>query len=140
MCTDALLLHCCLLMMPFLWNRHPEESHSAVPGKRHLLTTPRCMQDIGKVMQPILGTGVLLTRCSCWYSDAEDATQQLLGSADTLLGCTRLLPPHMLEAVRMKDANQHDPSWAAVQSVEFHPLGQLLMTAGLDKRLHLFQV
>ena len=40
----------------------------------------------------------------------------------------------------MKDANQHGPSRAAVQSVEFHPLGQLLMTAGLDKRLRLFQV
>ena len=51
-----------------------------------------------------------------------------------------MLPPHMLEAVRVKDANQQEPSRAAVQSVEFHPSGQLLMTAGLDKRLRLFQV
>ena len=67
-------------------------------------------------------------------------TQQLLGSADALLGRSRVLPPHMLETVRMKDANQQDPSRAVVQSVEFHPMGQLLMTAGLDKRLRLFQV
>ena len=98
------------------------------------------MQGIGKVMPQQPGNDIFLTLCSCWYRNAEDVTQQLLSSAGTLLGCSRVLPPHMLEAVRVKDANQQDPSRAAVQSVEFHPLGQLLMTAGLDKRLRLFQV
>jgi U3 small nucleolar RNA-associated protein 18 len=45
-----------------------------------------------------------------------------------------------LEMCRMKDANQHGPSNAVVQSVQFHPNGQLLLTAGLDKTLRLFQV
>jgi U3 small nucleolar RNA-associated protein 18 len=50
------------------------------------------------------------------------------------------LPPGSIETARMKDANQHAPHEAVVQSVEFHPSGQLLMTAGLDKRVRLFQV
>lgn len=51
-----------------------------------------------------------------------------------------LLPQGSLEIVRMKDANQHAPSNAVVQSVQFHPNGQLMLTAGLDKTLRLFQV
>ena len=140
MYTDNLLLHCCLLMMPFPTENAIQKSRMAVPGKWHLMTTLHCMQDIIRVMQQLLGTSILLTLCSCWYRAADDVTQQLLGSAGTLLGRSCLLPPHTLEAVRVKDANQQDPSLAAVQSVEFHPLGQLLMTAGLDKRLRLFQV
>ena len=98
------------------------------------------VQDTGKVMQDLLGISVLLALCSCWYRDAEDVAQQLLGSAGTLLGQSCLLPPHMLEAVRVKDANQQVPSRAAVQSVEFQPFRQLLVTAGLDKQLRLFKV
>ncbi|RHY53849.1 hypothetical protein DYB34_003426, partial [Aphanomyces astaci] len=41
---------------------------------------------------------------------------------------------------RVKDANQHGQSNAVVQSVQFHPNGQLLLTAGLDKALRLFQI
>lgn len=40
----------------------------------------------------------------------------------------------------MKDANIQEPSSAVVQSVDFHLTGQLLLTAGLDKRLRFFQV
>ena len=40
----------------------------------------------------------------------------------------------------LADANKAEPSTAVVRCVEFHPNGQLLLTAGLDKRLRLFQV
>ena len=40
----------------------------------------------------------------------------------------------------LADANKAEPSASVVRSVEFHPNGQLLLTAGLDKRLRLFQV
>lgn len=46
----------------------------------------------------------------------------------------------MIETTRLRDANQQEPSSSVVQSVEFHPAGRLLLTAGLDKRLRLFQV
>ena len=39
----------------------------------------------------------------------------------------------------MRDANIAEPSKAVVQSIEFHPQGQVLMTAGMDKRLRFFQ-
>ena len=39
----------------------------------------------------------------------------------------------------MRDANIAEPSKAVVQSIEFHPDGQVLMTAGMDKKLRFFQ-
>ena len=40
----------------------------------------------------------------------------------------------------LADANKAEPCDAVVQSIQFHPNGQLLLTAGLDKRLRLFNV
>jgi U3 small nucleolar RNA-associated protein 18 len=40
----------------------------------------------------------------------------------------------------VKDANIVEPSEAVVRSVEFHKNGQLLMTAGFDKKLRFFQI
>jgi WD40 repeat protein len=45
-----------------------------------------------------------------------------------------------VQVTPLADANKAEPSTAVVRSVEFHPNGQLLLTAGLDKRLRLFQV
>lgn len=64
----------------------------------------------------------------------------MLASAGPLLARGALLPAGLLEATRVRDANIAEPSPAVVQSVEFHPDGQVLMTAGLDKRLRFFQV
>ena len=46
----------------------------------------------------------------------------------------------LLQVTPLADANKAEPSASVVRSVEFHPNGQLLLTAGLDKRLRLFQV
>ncbi|KAG1679825.1 hypothetical protein FOA52_012738 [Chlamydomonas sp. UWO 241] len=75
----------------------------------------------------------------------EEGAEALVSRAGGLLGSSRRggagrLPPGTLEVSRLKDANQHDPHAAVVQSVEFHPQGQLMLTAGLDKRIRLFQV
>ncbi|KAJ3057671.1 U3 snoRNP protein, partial [Quaeritorhiza haematococci] len=45
-----------------------------------------------------------------------------------------------LDVVRLKDANQMAYSQAVVQSVQFHPTVPVLLTAGLDKTLRLFQI
>ena len=72
--------------------------------------------------------------------------EALLSQAGGLMGPTRgsgrggRLAPGHLETSRMKDANQHEPHDSVVRSVEFHPGGQLLMTAGLDKKIRIFQV
>lgn len=64
----------------------------------------------------------------------------ILSGAGALLGKNKQLAAGLIETTRLKDANQQEPSKSVVQSVEFHPAGQLLLTAGLDKRLRLFQV
>ena len=63
----------------------------------------------------------------------------LLASAGRLLARPAQLPPGLMATTRMRDANIAEPSKAVVQSIEFHPQGQVLMTAGMDKRLRFFQ-
>ncbi|KAJ3271884.1 U3 snoRNP protein, partial [Borealophlyctis nickersoniae] len=53
---------------------------------------------------------------------------------------TRVLNSDRLEIVRLKDANQMAYSQAVVQSVTFHPTAPVVMTAGYDKTLRLFQI
>jgi U3 small nucleolar RNA-associated protein 18 len=50
------------------------------------------------------------------------------------------IEPRKIAIGRMKDANVQAISKAVVQSVRFHPNGQLLLTASLDRHLHLFQI
>lgn len=64
----------------------------------------------------------------------------ILSGAGALLGRNKQLAAGLIETTRLKDANHQEPSKSVVQSVEFHPAGQLLLTAGFDKRLRLFQV
>ena len=42
--------------------------------------------------------------------------------------------------IRCKDANAMEPCRAAVQALAFHPAGELLLTAGLDKTVRFFAV
>lgn len=56
------------------------------------------------------------------------------------LGRGGKLSPGKIEAVRVRDANAEAPSNAVVQSVDFHESGQLLLTAGYDRRVRLFQI
>mmetsp|Transcript_36137 Transcript_36137/g.71043 ORF Transcript_36137/g.71043 Transcript_36137/m.71043 type:complete len:528 (+) Transcript_36137:38-1621(+) len=72
---------------------------------------------------------------------AGDETVDMFRSTQGVLeAAPSRLPPTTLQITRMKDANVKDPSKAVVQSVEFHPDGELLMTAGMDKTIRLFQV
>lgn len=73
-------------------------------------------------------------------SSGDEAEVDILSGAGALLGKNKQLAPGLIETTRLRDANQQEPSKSVVQSVEFHPAGQLLLTAGLDKRLRLFQV
>jgi U3 small nucleolar RNA-associated protein 18 len=64
----------------------------------------------------------------------------LVDEDDGLAGSGRMLPKGMLEATRVHDANAAEPSKAVIRSVQFHPNGSLLLTAGLDKSVRLFDV
>ncbi|GMF14964.1 unnamed protein product [Phytophthora lilii] len=73
-------------------------------------------------------------------SDNEEEAELIRSTGKMLEVSGELLPQGTLDVARMKDANQHAPSNAVIQSVQFHSNGQLMLTAGLDKTLHLFQV
>ena len=60
--------------------------------------------------------------------------------AERMLGTSAALPAGTIAVTALADANAAETTAGVVRSVEFHPGGQLLMTAGLDKRLRLFQV
>lgn len=80
-------------------------------------------------------------RCTQTNGDSDSDDEDIVRSTGNLLSSTHdVLLQGQLELSRMKDANQEAPSNASIQSVQFHPNGQLLLTAGLDKTLHLFQI
>jgi len=75
--------------------------------------------------------------------DEEDEINDLLRSSDPLTKSDSefdLLPPGKISISRLNDANQHGISQSVVQSTCWHRNGQLLASAGLDKKLKLFQV
>lgn len=75
--------------------------------------------------------------------EEEDNSNALLAlqSTDDLVVESKLsLPQGILGISRMRDANADEPSNAVVNSVQFHRNAQILLTAGYDKRLRIFQI
>lgn len=72
--------------------------------------------------------------------DDEATHGLLLEQSELVVKSKSRLPQGLLEVSRAKDANVAERTDAVVQSVEFHRNGQLLMTAGFDKKLRFFQV
>lgn len=73
--------------------------------------------------------------------DEEAAARLLQHGVGGLLSKQRaVLAAGAIELSRLRDANQHGPNAAVVQCLEFHPNGQIMLTAGFDKKLRLFQV
>ncbi|KAI3979543.1 hypothetical protein MKX01_001735 [Papaver californicum] len=81
-------------------------------------------------------------------SDNESAGDQYADGNDDLLRTNEdivvnhgvKLLPGLLEFSRLVDANAADPSNGPINSVQFHRNGQLLLCAGLDRRLRFFQI
>ncbi|KAF8976480.1 U3 small nucleolar RNA-associated protein 18 [Entomortierella lignicola] len=79
------------------------------------------------------------------YSDEESEKEDdslLTSSKGFLEKSSRLktLSPESISVTRVKNANQNGYSKSVVQSVEFHPNSQMLLTAGFDRTLRIFQV
>ena len=71
----------------------------------------------------------------------EAAAQRVLRSGEPLLRADRgSLPPAELSVKRLVDLNAAEESRAVVRAVEWHPNGQLALTAGYDGTLRLFRV
>lgn len=71
------------------------------------------------------------------YEDLDD----ILRTNEDLVvkSSSKLLPGH-LEYSKLVDANIQDPSNGPINSVQFHRNGQLLLSAGLDRKLKFFQI
>jgi U3 small nucleolar RNA-associated protein 18 len=77
----------------------------------------------------------------------EAAAEQLLTHGGGLLlsgaagsGRGGAMAAGAVELSRLRDANGCSAADSVVQALQFHPNGQLMLTAGFDKRLKLFQV
>lgn len=72
--------------------------------------------------------------------DEEEENSVLKRAGNLLTGKSDNLPRGFLDIARTKDANIDKPSNAALQCVEFHPSAKVLLTAGFNKTLDLFQI
>ncbi|XP_060667518.1 U3 small nucleolar RNA-associated protein 18 homolog [Ziziphus jujuba] len=70
----------------------------------------------------------------------EDVDELLRTNEDLVVKSSVKLLPGLLECSRLMDANVHEPSNGPINSVQFHRNTQLLLAAGLDRRLRFFQI
>lgn len=73
-------------------------------------------------------------------SDGEDALESVVQSTQSLVAPSTTLPAQNLSVTRVRDANVREPSESVVESIDWHPNGKLLMTAGQDKTIRLFEI
>ena len=78
--------------------------------------------------------------------DGDGAAADVLDSNASLFAASsagRVLPPTLLDVVRVRDGNLADPNRSAVSALQFHPRSDpdapLFMTAGMDKMLRFFK-
>ncbi|KAK9277895.1 hypothetical protein L1049_027452 [Liquidambar formosana] len=74
------------------------------------------------------------------YEDVETVDDILRTNEDLVTKRGTKLLPGLLEYSRLVDANAEDPSNGPINSVQFHRNAQLLLAAGLDRRLRFFQI
>ncbi|KAK9280946.1 hypothetical protein L1049_003837 [Liquidambar formosana] len=74
------------------------------------------------------------------YEDVETVDDILRTNEDLVMKSGTKLLPGLLEYSRLVDANAEDPSNGPINSVQFHRNAQLLLAAGLDRRLRFFQI
>ncbi len=70
----------------------------------------------------------------------DDRVEDGVTHTGSLVAASTALPRDEITVTRQRDVNHADPCKAVVQSVQFHPSGQLALTAGFDQRIRIFQV
>ncbi|XVE95513.1 hypothetical protein REPUB_Repub02eG0103900 [Reevesia pubescens] len=74
------------------------------------------------------------------YGKVEVDDDILRTNEDLVVKSTVKLLPGLLEYSRLVDANAEEPSNGPISSVQFHRNAQLLLVAGLDRRIRFFQI
>uniref|UniRef100_A0A8C9Y7E0 U3 small nucleolar RNA-associated protein 18 homolog n=2 Tax=Sander lucioperca TaxID=283035 RepID=A0A8C9Y7E0_SANLU len=72
--------------------------------------------------------------------DEEDEDEELLRRTGNFVGSSDSLPSGVLRMKKCLHANSARPSEDRLTTVQFHPSAQVVMTAGLDQSVSLFQV
>ncbi|XP_051727608.1 U3 small nucleolar RNA-associated protein 18 homolog isoform X2 [Ctenopharyngodon idella] len=73
-------------------------------------------------------------------SEDEDESEELLRRTGNFIGSSDSLPKGTIKIKRCLNANNECPSTSQLTTVQFHPSAQIVMTAGLDHSISLFQV
>ncbi|XP_004480510.1 U3 small nucleolar RNA-associated protein 18 homolog [Dasypus novemcinctus] len=72
--------------------------------------------------------------------ESEDDEDDLLQRTGNFLSTSTSLPRGILKMKNCQHANAERPTAAQISSVQFHPCAQVVMVAGLDNAISLFQV
>jgi len=72
--------------------------------------------------------------------ESKDDDLDLLRTTKPLVRRSPYFPSDVINITRVKDANHKEYSKSGIQAVEFHKSGKILMTAGFDKTIRLFQI
>jgi len=72
--------------------------------------------------------------------EEEDDDDDLLRKTGNFVGSSESLPKGIIRMKKCLNANNANPSEDRLTTVQFHPSAQVVMTAGLDRSISLFQV
>ena len=117
-----------------------EETGSRISGKEY---EKRLREQYQKMKDSKTVSWVKKLREEEGASLEDDTAEHQMKKVGGLLlqkGSLKRIPPGRLEITKLADANKTQPSKSVVNAVEFHPAGQLLMTAGLDRRVRFFSI
>uniref|UniRef100_A0A8C1QLJ3 U3 small nucleolar RNA-associated protein 18 homolog n=1 Tax=Cyprinus carpio TaxID=7962 RepID=A0A8C1QLJ3_CYPCA len=73
-------------------------------------------------------------------TEDEDEGEELMRRTGDFIGSSDSLPKGIIKMKKCLNANSESPCGDQLSSVQFHPSAQIVMTAGLDHSLSLFQV
>ncbi|KAI4889709.1 hypothetical protein NFI96_019411 [Prochilodus magdalenae] len=72
--------------------------------------------------------------------DEDDEDSELLKKTGNYVGASENLPKGIIKLKKCLNANNENPGEDRLTTVQFHPSAQVVMTAGLDHTISLFQV
>lgn len=113
------------------------EDETVITGKKY---TQKLKQQFQKIYGDASWADLDKKKRKDSLSEDEEEDLILQRAGNLLTKKANNLPHGILDIKRIKDANIEKPSNATLQCVEFHPSAKVLLTAGFNKTLDLFQI
>ncbi|XP_016430780.1 U3 small nucleolar RNA-associated protein 18 homolog isoform X3 [Sinocyclocheilus rhinocerous] len=112
------------------------------------MTKPRLQQRLKEQFQKAMGGTPSWAEVTAKRSqkkaepetEDEDDSEELLRRTGNFIGSSDSLPKGIIKIKKCLNANSECPGGDQLSSVQFHPSAQIVMTAGLDHSVSLFQV